>query len=108
MYKVTLRARNQEFEYQCSKDQTPLTAARNEFIPFPTGCRRGGCGMCKVKVLDGDYTQDLVRSHDALTDEELENKFALACCMTVNSNINLITIEDYEKEIEKSKLQVLQ
>ena len=108
MYKVTLKARSQEFEYQCSADQSPLTAARNEFIPFPTGCRRGGCGMCKVKVLDGEYTQELVRSHEALTDEELENNFALACCMALNSNISLITIEDYEKEAEKSIMRVQQ
>ena len=50
---------------------TPLRAARDRFIPIPTGCIRGGCGMCKVKVLDGEYDQELVRSHDALSDEEL-------------------------------------
>ena len=33
--------------------------------------------MCKVKVLSGEYDQELVRSHDALSDEELENGFAL-------------------------------
>ena len=53
--------------------------------------------MCKVKVVSGEYDQEIVRSHDALSDEELANGFALACCMTAKSDIEIITIEDYEK-----------
>ncbi|WP_428912585.1 2Fe-2S iron-sulfur cluster binding domain-containing protein [Niallia sp. Krafla_26] len=101
---MKLKARNQEFEYSCRPDQTPLRAARDEFIPFPTGCQRGGCGMCKVKVLNGEYDQELVRSLDALSEEELENSFALACCMTPKSNLEIITIEDYEKQLQKKTL----
>ena len=33
--------------------------------------------MCKVKVLDGEYEQEVIRSHDALSDEDLENGYAL-------------------------------
>ncbi|MED4225570.1 2Fe-2S iron-sulfur cluster binding domain-containing protein [Neobacillus cucumis] len=97
MYKVSLKARNQQFEYSCAPDQTPLSAARDHFIPFPTGCQRGGCGMCKVKVLDGEYNHELTRSHECLSDQELNNQFALACCMTPKSNLDIITMEDYEK-----------
>jgi len=105
MYKVTLKARGQQFEYNTSLDQSPLQAARNEFIPFPSGCRRGGCGMCKVKVLSGEYEQELVRSHEALPDEDLENAFALACCMTLKSDVDLITIEDYKKSMHPAALE---
>ena len=97
MNKVTLKARGQQFEYQCAPNVTPLRAARDQFIPIPTGCIRGGCGMCKVKVVSGEYDQEIIRSHDALSDEELANGFALACCMTAKSDIEIITIEDYEK-----------
>jgi ferredoxin len=99
VYKVTLKARSQQFEYSCLPSETPLVAARKQFIPIPTGCVRGGCGMCKVKVLDGEYEQELVRSHDALSDEELENRFALACCMTAKSDLDIITMEDYDKQL---------
>ena len=98
MYKVSLKARSQEFEYNCGPNQTPLKAARDNFISFPTACQRGGCGMCKVKVLDGEYEHEIVRSHEYLPDEELNNRFALACCMTPKSNLEIITIEDYEKQ----------
>ena len=105
MVKVTLNARGQKFEYDCAPDTTPLRAARDLFIPIPTGCQRGGCGMCKVKVQSGEYEQELVRSHDALSDEELNNGFALACCMTAKSDLDLITMEDYEKQVEKMNLE---
>ena len=102
MYKITLKARGQQFEYSCAPNATPLRAARDQFIPFPTGCQQGGCGMCKVKVLDGQYAQELVRSHDALSNEELDNEYALACCMTPKSNLEIITIKDYEKQQNES------
>ena len=51
-----------------------------------------------MKVLDGQYAQELVRSHDALSNEELENGYALACCMTPKSDLEIITIKDYEKQ----------
>ena len=82
-------------------------AARDQFIPIPTGCIRGGCGMCKVKVLNGDYDQELVRSQDALSDEELANGYALACCMTAKSDLEIITVEDEKKQQNESNLVVI-
>jgi ferredoxin len=103
MFKVTLRTRGQQFEYACAENVTPLRAARDQFIPIPTGCVRGGCGMCKVKVLNGEYDQEIIRSHDALSDEELANQYALACCMTAKSDLEIMTVEDYEKRRENEK-----
>lgn len=102
MNKITLKARGQQFEYSCSTNVTPLKAARDQFIPIPTGCVSGGCGMCKVKVLEGDYEQEIIRSHEALSDEELANGYALACCMTAKSDLEIITVEDFEKVQQKS------
>lgn len=105
MFKVKLQARGQQFEYNCAPTMTPLQAARNQFIPIPTGCKRGGCGMCKVKVVGGEYEQEVVRNHDYLSDEELNNGFALACCMTAKSDLEIITIEDYEKQSNSEKME---
>ncbi|WP_071392952.1 2Fe-2S iron-sulfur cluster-binding protein [Bacillus tuaregi] len=103
MYKVSLKARNQQFDYPCAPEQTPLRAARDHFIPMPTGCQRGGCGMCKVKVLDGEFDHELTRSHEYLSDEELYNRYALACCMTPKSDLSIITSEDYEKHKKEAE-----
>jgi len=103
MYKVKLHARGQLFEYSCSSTVTPLQAARNQFIPIPTGCKQGGCGMCKIKVLEGEYSQEVIRSHEALSDAEVENGYALACCMVPKSDLHIITAEDYAK---KEKVEI--
>ncbi|WP_338448609.1 2Fe-2S iron-sulfur cluster-binding protein [Niallia oryzisoli] len=98
MYKVKLHARGQQFDYSCLATVTSLEAARDQFIPIPTGCKRGGCGMCKVKVLEGEYIQDIIRSHEALSDAELDNGYALACCMVPKSDMTIMTVEDYIKQ----------
>lgn len=105
MNNIKLHARGQQFEYNCAPNMTPLQAARNQFIPIPTGCKRGGCGMCKVKVLDGKYDQDIIRNHEYLSDEELNNGFALACCMTAKSDLEIIAIEDYQNQLNKAKME---
>jgi ferredoxin len=103
MYKISLKTRKQQFEYDCAPGVTPLRAARDLFIPIPTGCQRGGCGMCKMKVVSGEYEQELIRNHVVLSDEELENGFALACCMTPKSDLEMIAIEDYEEQLKETK-----
>lgn len=61
--------------------------------------------MCKVKVFSGEYEQESIRSYDALSDEELDNGFALACCMTVKSDLEMITAEDYDKLVDEDILE---
>ena len=39
MYKVSLKARNQQFEYQCAPNVTPLRAARDHLFPFQQDVR---------------------------------------------------------------------
>ena len=37
---------------------------------LPVGCRRGGCGVCRVRVLEGDYRSDpMSRTHVSVEDE---------------------------------------
>ena len=32
---------------------------------IPVGCRSGGCGVCKVEILSGDYTsKKMSRAHE--------------------------------------------
>ena len=47
----------------------------------------------------------IIRSHDALSDEELRAGFAFACCMTAKSDLEIITVEDYEKLQNKNRNQ---
>lgn len=100
MYKVHVQHADDNYEFICNSTEDVLTAARKQFIPFPTGCRRGGCGVCKVKVLSGSYSQDSLRSKEALTDDEMRKRYVLACKTLPESDLTL-TIE--EEQNQKSR-----
>lgn len=50
------------------------------------GCRGGGCGLCKIKVLQGEYqTKRMSRAH--VSEDEQALGFALACRLTPLSDL---------------------
>lgn len=91
MYKVKVYVHNNEYEYECSDDIDILTEARKKFIRIPAGCRRGGCGMCKVKIVQGDFVKGLC-SRAVLSEEDEKNNFTLACKTFPRSDI-IVRIE---------------
>lgn len=44
----------------------------------PVGCRGGGCGVCRIQVLEGDWTP-LPMSRNHVSEEAERDGFALAC-----------------------------
>lgn len=76
----TIRYVNEEKteSYKCYDGEDVLTAARRSLVPIPVGCRSGGCGMCKLRVIDGEYETGLC-SKAVLTEEERERRYTLAC-----------------------------
>ena len=58
---------------------------------IPVGCRNGGCGVCKVLVLDGSCERRVMsRAHVGL-DEEAQG-YALACRITPTSDLSVRVI----------------
>lgn len=52
------------------------------------GCRSGGCGLCKVRVLQGNYqTGRMSRRH--VCEQEQQAGFALACRLLPESDLVL-------------------
>lgn len=53
---------------------------------IPVGCRGGGCGACRVRVLAGTYaTRRMSRRHVSATDEA--EQIVLACRLLPSSDI---------------------
>lgn len=53
---------------------------------IPVGCRNGGCGVCKIRVIDGTVERRVMsRAHVSV--EEEATGFALACRITPRSNL---------------------
>ncbi|MDC0128817.1 2Fe-2S iron-sulfur cluster-binding protein, partial [Methylophilaceae bacterium] len=70
VHKVYIHPENISFEIKPS--QTVLEAAIAAGINIPFGCRNGGCGSCKGKVISGEvFCEEYQQS--AMTHEEKTN-----------------------------------
>ncbi|OYW33474.1 MAG: CDP-6-deoxy-delta-3,4-glucoseen reductase, partial [Methyloversatilis sp. 12-65-5] len=85
-YQVTLKPSQHTFTTDA--ETRLLDAALAAGFNLPYGCRNGACGSCKGKILSGtiDYGK-----HQAakLTDAEKAQGFALFCCATARSDLEL-------------------
>ncbi len=43
--------------YECGDGQTLLEAALRQNLLLRYGCKHGGCGSCKVRLVDGDVSE---------------------------------------------------
>ena len=57
-------------------------------IRLPVGCRRGGCGICRARVVAGEYRRDpMSRSHVSMEDEAAG--LVLSCCIYPRTDLSL-------------------
>ncbi|PHQ25859.1 ferredoxin [Marinobacter guineae] len=64
------------------------------------GCRGGGCGVCKVEVLEGEFTaRAMSKAH--VDEESLVRRQVLACCITPRSDLSLKVIGKIAKPIQR-------
>jgi len=79
MAQVKLEETGESFE--CGAAESALSAlARSGKRGIPVGCRGGGCGVCKIKILAGEFSQKAMsRAHVSREDEM--NREVLACCI---------------------------
>lgn len=58
--------------------ESVLDGARRNGVNIPYACKGGGCGMCKIRVEEGDFEQGRC-SVAVLPNEERAHGFTLAC-----------------------------
>jgi NAD(P)H-flavin reductase/ferredoxin len=63
--------------FDCAEDETILAAALRNQLYLRYGCKHGGCGTCKVAMVDGDV--DLTVSTYALSPGERDSGTILVC-----------------------------
>lgn len=76
-FQITNRTSGDRFF--CGEAQSVLKAMEQRGLTcVPVGCRGGGCGYCKVRVLEGDYEcGKMSRAH--VPPEAVEQGEVLAC-----------------------------
>ena len=65
---------------------------------IPVGCRSGGCGVCKIKILSGDYTSKKM-SRDHVSEDEERQGIMLACRVFPQADISLSVIGHLQKAV---------
>jgi ring-1,2-phenylacetyl-CoA epoxidase subunit PaaE len=73
---ITLRMRNGERRVVVPAGKTVLEAALDDGVPMPYSCTVGGCGACRVHLLDGRVSMD---EPNCLSAEERAAGHVLAC-----------------------------
>jgi CDP-4-dehydro-6-deoxyglucose reductase len=56
-----------------------LTALNRSGYGYRTGCRRGGCGVCKADLISGAVEYPVTVSSSVLSPEEIEAGMCLPC-----------------------------
>lgn len=85
--------------FPCTSQETALSAlARSGRRGIPLGCRGGGCGVCKVAVIEGDYVKRVMsRGHVSEEDEQAHR--VLACCIQPGSDLRLRVLGRMRKAV---------
>ena len=93
-FKLTLEGHGQANGYESERVLVALERAQgfkqltNLPRKLPVGCRRGGCGICRVRVLEGAYESGpMSRAH--VTAEQEREGVVLACCIYPRSDLVL-------------------
>jgi len=76
-------------EFCCGNAETILAAATRSGIRIiMVGCRNGGCGLCKIRILEGEYrTGKMSRAHISKLEEK--DGYALACRTTPITSLKI-------------------
>jgi ferredoxin len=95
MRRFTVRVAGFDGGFACRADQRVLEAlaatpfggpGRPKRPDLKIGCRRGGCGICRVRVLAGHY-ETTVMSAAFVNEGERSEGYALACCLYPRSDL---------------------
>jgi ferredoxin len=76
--------------FPCKPNQNVLQAMeRLGHKGIPVGCRGGGCGICRVRVLDDGEYRTLKMSRAQITKEDEANRYCLACKLIPESDLRI-------------------
>jgi ferredoxin len=85
-YRITVQDTGECFP--CTGDQAVLAAMiRSRRGPLDYGCCNGGCGVCRMRIVSGDWDLFRPMSRAHVSERELEQGIALLCCVQPRSDM---------------------
>lgn len=102
MATFTVSLQDSEEHFACDANASVLAGmARLGRRGIPCGCRGGGCGVCKVTVLSGQYqARAMSRAH--ISEAEQQAGTVLACRIYPNSDLSLKVLGSLQRCLTKS------
>lgn len=104
MYKIhhNTRIENTVDTFTCGSNETLLRAMeRLGHKGIPVGCRGGGCGVCKIRILSGKTrAKRMSRAH--VSEQEESEGYLLACRAFAESDIALTVVGKMQKAFVNS------
>lgn len=101
-----IQVKNRDAEFHCPADKTLLVGMEQQrTTALDVGCRGGGCGVCKIRVLSGEYERKrMSRAH--ISEQEEQDGLALACRIFPRSDlcieaITAVEISSLDRETDK-------
>ncbi|MGQ0698987.1 MAG: 2Fe-2S iron-sulfur cluster-binding protein [Panacagrimonas sp.] len=89
-FQVSVAAASKTFP--CRGDQSVLAAMSQAGAAcVQVGCRSGGCGVCRVKILSGSFDAGLM-SRAQVSEQDRDEGIALACQLFPRSDLQLLAI----------------
>lgn len=87
--------------YHCVEGETVLAGMeRLGRRGIPVGCRGGGCGVCKIRVVSGDYCGRKM-SRSCISEEEEGAGYVLACRIVPQVDLQVEIVGGMRKCIMK-------
>jgi len=84
---------NQNTQFLCQEQHSLLSGLEGQKIKaVQVGCRGGGCGVCKIRILDGNY-QSKKMSIKHVSADELAAGVALSCRIFPLSEMTVETLD---------------
>ncbi len=84
---IAITGRNRVFVKSIDDELLLTTLSRLPKKAITVGCRRGGCGVCKVKVVSGSVKVIQKMSRARVNERDVEKGFYLACSVVPISDL---------------------
>ena len=104
--KLPIHVTQTDETYLCANDESLLQGMlRLGRKSIPVGCVNGGCGVCKVRILDGEIRNlgPVSRAHVSL--EEEQQGCTLACRVAPTSAVRLEVAGKLQKPFSKGRAE---
>lgn len=94
MHRIEVEGTGVEFE--CSPESSLLAGMEAQAKKaIAVGCRGGGCGFCKIRILEGEYETKKMSVKFVSHSERLDG-YALSCRVLPRSDMRVVALEDVE------------